>query len=124
MKIRVYYEDTDIGGIVYHSKYLNFCERARSELLFRKNIEVFNTQTNSGFVVKSINANFIKSATLGDILEVKTKLKGHSKVTLTLIQTIFKDDIKIFEMEVVLVYLLNGKPAKIDENLIKFFDNQ
>jgi len=123
MKVRVYYEDTDIGGIVYHSKYLNFCERARSELLFSKNIEVFNTQTNSGFVVKSINANFIKSATLGDILEVKTKLKEHSKVTLTLIQSIFKGDQKIFEMEVVLVYLNNGKPSRIDNKLIEMFAN-
>jgi len=121
MKVRVYYEDTDIGGIVYHSKYLNFCERARSELLFSKNIEVFNSQTNSGFVVKRINANFIKSATLGDILEVKTKLKEYSKVTLTLIQSIFKDTQKIFEMEVVLVYLNSGKPSRIDNKLIEMF---
>ncbi len=122
MKIRVYYEDTDIGGIVYHSKYLNFCERARSELLFSKGVEVFDSQTNSGFVVKSINAEFIKSATLGDILEVKTKLKGYTKVTLTLIQTIYKEEEKIFEMEVVLVYLNNGKPSRIDKSLLESFN--
>ena len=121
MKIRVYFEDTDIGGIVYHTKYINFCERARSEVLFKNGIMPFDTKTNSGYVVKSLNCNFIKSATLGDILEVKTKVLNVSRVKFTLLQEIFKDDEKIFSMEVVLANLQNGKPVKIDENLIRLF---
>ena len=122
MKIRVYYEDTDIGGIVYHSKYLNFCERARSQLLFDKGVDVFNSEQNSGFVVKNINANFIKTATLGDLLEVKTKLKEYSKVTITLTQTIYKENDKIFQMDVVLVYLKNFKPSKFPKELLNYFN--
>jgi len=122
VKIRVYFEDTDIGGIVYHTKYINFCERARSEILFKNGIKPFDVNTNSGYIVKSLNANFIKSATLGDILEVKTKVLNISRVKFTLLQEIFKDSQKIFSMEVTIVYLKNSKPAKIDENLIKLFD--
>ena len=121
MKIRVYFEDTDIGGIVYHTKYINFCERARSEVLFKNGIMPFDTATNSGYVVKSLNCNFIKSATLGDILEVKTKILDIGKVKFTLLQEIFKDDEKIFSMEVVLVNLQNGKPAKLDTKLVELF---
>jgi len=121
MKIRVYFEDTDIGGIVYHTKYINFCERARSEVLFKNNILPFDATTNSGYVVKSLNCNFIKSATLGDILEVKTKILNVSRVKFTLLQEIYKEDEKIFSMEVVLVNLDNGKPAKLDSKLLELF---
>jgi len=121
MKIRVYFEDTDIGGIVYHTKYINFCERARSEVLFENGMSPFDADTNSGYVVKSLNCNFIKSATLGDILEVKTKILDISKVKFTLLQEIFKEDEKIFSMEILLVNLQNGKPAKLDAKFIELF---
>ena len=121
MKIRVYFEDTDIGGIVYHTKYINFCERARSELLFKKNLMPFDTKTNSGYVVKSLKCVFLKSATLGDILEVKTKLLEKSRVKFTLLQEIFKEQEKIFSMEVTIIYLQNGKVAKIDDKLLELF---
>jgi len=121
MKIRVYFEDTDIGGIVYHTKYINFCERARSEVLFKNGMSPFDTDTNSGYVVKSLNCNFIKSATLGDILEVKTKILDISKVKFTLLQEIFKEGEKIFSMEILLVNLQNGKPAKLDTKFVELF---
>ncbi|EDP6863688.1 acyl-CoA thioesterase, partial [Campylobacter upsaliensis] len=44
MKMRIYYEDTDAGGVVYHSNYLKFCERARSELFFKKNVDIFDAK--------------------------------------------------------------------------------
>jgi len=121
MKIRVYFEDTDIGGIVYHTKYINFCERARSEVLFKNNILPFDATTNSGYVVKSLNCNFIKSATLGDTLEVKTKILNVGRVKFTLLQEIYKESEKIFSMEVVLVNLQNGKPDKLDSKLLELF---
>ena len=72
MKMRVYYDDTDAGGIVYHSNYLKFCERARSEYVFSSlNSQPFND--GFCFVVRDIKAKFIKSAKLGDILDIKTK---------------------------------------------------
>jgi len=122
MKIRVYFEDTDIGGIVYHTKYINFCERARSELLFRANLSPFEPNTNSGYIVSSLNCKFIKSATLGDIIEVKSSLLEQGRVKFKLLQEIFKDNIKLFSMQVELVYIKNGKPAKLDTKLLELFE--
>jgi len=122
MKIRVYFEDTDIGGIVYHSKYINFCERARSEVLFKNGLSPFNKETNSGYIVSSLKCNFLKTATLGDILEVKSKVLEKSRVKFTLLQEIFKEEEKIFEMQIVLVYLKNGKPAKLEEKFLTLFN--
>jgi len=121
VKIRAYFEDTDIGGIIYHTKYINFCERARSEILFKHGIKPFDVNTNSGYVVKSLKCDFLKSATLGDILEVKTKVLNTSLVKFTLLQEIFKNNEKIFSMEVVLVYMKNGKPAKIESKALELF---
>ena len=122
MKIRVYFEDTDIGGIVYHAKYINFCERARSEVLFRNGIMPYDANSKSGYIVKSLKCDFLKSATLGDVLEIKTSVLSASKVKFTLLQEIFKGEEKIFSMEVVIVHTINGKPAKIDSKLMELFE--
>ena len=123
MKIRVYFEDTDIGGIVYHTNYINFCERARSEILFQNGITPFDKDTQSGFIVKSLQCNFLKSATLGDLLDVKTEVLSVGKVKFCLLQEIFKGEQKLFSMEIELVNLVNGKPARLDENFVKLFRN-
>ncbi len=113
MQIRIYYEDTDIGGIVYHTNYLKFCERARSELFFKEGkIPIVK---NSSFVVSSLEAKFLGQATLGDILEVKTQLVKAKKVSLILLQEIYKNDIKIFSTTIKLAYLNNGKPCIIPQ---------
>ncbi len=122
MKIRVYFEDTDIGGIVYHSRYINFCERARSELLFKNNLTPFNKETNSGYIVKSLSCDFKQSATLGDILEVKSKILSKSRVSFLLLQEIYKEDKLIFSMQIQLVYLKNGKPHKLQEKFLELFE--
>ncbi len=112
MTIRVYYEDTDAGGIVYHSNYLNFCERARSQLFF----DAGRSPVLEGghFVAKHIEADFIKSAKLGDVLEVKTSLQEMKNASFTLLQQVFRDGEKLFEMTIVLVYVgFDGKMQKI-----------
>ena len=119
MQIRVYYEDTDTGGVVYHSNYLNFCERARSELFFQKNLSPH--KENEFFVVRHIEADFIKSAVLGDLLEVKTNLTHFKAASLTITQDIFRDNVLIFQAIVKVVYLKNGKPAKIPVELLEVF---
>jgi len=119
MKFRVYYDDTDAGGIVYHTNYLKFCERARSELFFQRGK---SPEIDGGhFVVKHIEASFIKSAKLGDLLEIKNQIKSMKNASMSLIQSIYKDDTKIFEMTSVLVYVKDGKPAKLSEDIKKFF---
>ena len=103
MKIRVYYEDTDVGGVVYHSNYLNFCERARSEAFFKRSMSP--VLEDGHFVARKVNADFFKSAKLGDILDIQTQLIEMKAASFTLRQTIFKDDEKIFELEILLVHI-------------------
>jgi len=113
MKIRVYYEDTDTGGVVYHSNYLNFCERARSQAFFDKGLTPVLPKGH--FVARKLTAEYIQSAKLGDVLEVKTSLLEIRAASFMLHQTIFKNEQKIFELEILLAFInLEGKPQKID----------
>lgn len=112
MKIRVYYEDTDCGGIVYHSAYLNFCERARSEMFFEKGLSP--VLQNGHFVARKIEADYIKSAKLGDELEILTELLEIRAASFVLLQSVFKGSKKIFELKITLAYItFEGRPQKI-----------
>lgn len=117
MKIRVYYEDTDAGGIVYHTNYIKYCERARSEHFFSRGM-MPGEGDRYGFVVRKIHADFLGSAVLGDMLEVKTSIIGATKSSITLLQEITRADQKLFSMEVLLVYIEAGKPRRIPEHLL------
>lgn len=115
MKIRVYYEDTDIGGVVYHSNYLNYCERSRSEAFFRKGINPI--LENGHFVARKIEADYFSSARLGDELDVSVELIEMRTESFKLLQTIFLKDKKIFELKITLAYInFQGKPQKLDKN--------
>ena len=114
MKIRVYYEDTDTGGVVYHSNYLNYCERARSEAFYEKGMTP--VLKNGHFVARKVIGDFIASAKLGDVLEIKSELVKMKAASFILKQYISRDGIKIFELEIVLAYIsFEGKPQKVDE---------
>ena len=121
MNIRVYYEDTDAGGIVYHTNYIKYCERARSEIFFQKG-RLPTDGDNSGFVVRNINANFLGAAVLGDMLEVSSEVLKQKSASVILKQSIFKNEKKIFEMEVTLVFVRDGKPKIIPEYLHNILD--
>lgn len=111
MKIRIYYEDTDCGGIAYHASYIRFCDRARSEIFLSRG----HTFCNQAFVVKDLLAHFHQSAKLGDLIEVKTQLKELKKVSLVLNQEIYRGDERLFDAEVRLgfVDVALGKPVVI-----------
>ena len=112
MQIRVYYEDTDVGGIVYHSNYLNFCERARSQLFFDAGRSPILEAGH--FVAKHLDANYIKSARFEDIIEVKTTLAELKNASFSLLQQIYKGEVKLFEMTIMLVYVnFDGSVSKI-----------
>lgn len=97
--VRIYYEDTDCGGIVYHTNYIKYCERARSEIFFNANA-MPNTQS-IGLVVRKINADFLDSARLGDLLKIKSEIIKIGSSSLTLKQEIFLDSaIKIAESSI------------------------
>lgn len=120
MKIRVYYEDTDVGGVVYHSNYISFCERARTEKFFDKGLSP-HTSKNEFFVVKSLEADFKKPAVFGDVLEVTTVLKEKKSASLVVYQEIFRDNELLFTLNVKLAYLKDFRPTKIPLSLLEVF---
>jgi len=121
VKLRVFYEDTDICGVVYHADYLKFCERARSNIFFEKGL--FPHNGDEFFVVKHIEANYIKSATFGDKLEVTTKLISKKVVSLVVYHEILRGEELLFKANVKLAFLKNSKPTKISKEVLKLFEN-
>jgi len=121
MLIRVYYEDTDIGGIVYHANYLKFCERARSEIFFKQGLNPGSMS--DGFVVRKMELDFLATSTLGDLLEVKTTTIEKKKTSISLLQEIYKENTKVFSAKILLVYINNGKISKIPSHYIEVLEN-
>ena len=122
MKIKIYYKHTDLGGIVYHSNYIDFCEMARSELFFKRG----KSPVIGGchFAVKSLKCDFLAPAYLGDELEVKTEVKKIKSASVELFHKIVKDNKTVFTAEVTLVFLCKGmKITKIDEETKEFFES-
>ena len=123
---KVYYEDTDSGGIVYYANYLKYIERARTETLgtvglFQNKIK---DQLNLIFVVRSIFAEYMKPAKLDDILEVTTNFIKLGMVSIVVEQEIFLKKTKIFGAKVKLGIIdLNGKPKKLPSTLRLKLDN-
>jgi len=113
MNVRVYYEDTDMGGIVYHANYLKFCERARSEYFFQEG----NTPHLEGgeFVAASLEAKFKAPARLGDILEIKTQVLSLKGSSLILKQSVYKEEKLLFEMDIKLGFVKQGRVARMSE---------
>jgi len=114
VKIRVYYEDTDTGGVVYHANYLNFCERARSEFFFSRGM---NPILESGhFVARRLEADFYVSAKLGDLLHIETELVAMKAASFVLKQRVYREETLLFEMEIVLVHIdFSSKVKRIDK---------
>lgn len=124
MKIRVYYEDTDMGGVVYHSNYLNFCERARSEYFFQQGATPHLEE--GEFVVASLQASFKASAKLGDILDVKTEVLSIKSTSLLLKQSVYKETHLLFEMQIKLGFVKNAMVGRMSAEaqayLLELFD--
>ncbi len=123
-KFKIYYEDTDSGGVVYYANYLKFIERARSEII--KSLGFSNTNLrekfNLFFIVKYCNINYKKPAKLEDELIVFTSVVSLSKTSLVMKQDIKRHDDLVAEAEICLVAVdMKGKPTKIPEELKKLF---
>jgi acyl-coA thioester hydrolase, ybgC/ybaW family len=126
VKIRIYYEDTDAGSIVYHTNYIKFCERARSEAFFQAGLNF--TKEGGYFVVSSLEAKFIASAVLGDEIFVRSKVLEIKKASLVLEQEIYKFDDKndeklLFRATITLAFMKEEKLAKINDEIKKFLEN-
>ena len=121
-KIKVYYEDTDAGGVVYHANYLKFFERARSEALSEVGLSNMKIKKDYGLiiVVKSCNIDFNKSAYLEDQLKANSFITSFSKTSFKMSQSILRDKDVIVNSKIHLVFVNEkSKPAKIPEKILK-----
>ena len=124
----VFYEDTDMGGRVYHANYLKFTERARSKFIETLHVDqrAMLLAENKFFVVKNINADYLLPAYFGDKLVICTTLIELKRASMMLKQEILKDSKKIFDCDVRLALInSSGKPEKFPVDFIynveKFF---
>lgn len=119
MKVRVYYEDTDVGGVVYYANYLKFCERARSDLFFKKGMSPHNG--NEFFVVKHVEADYIKSAVFGDELDISCELIEKKAASIIIYQEVSKKNEVLFKGKFKLAFLKDFKPCRIPKDLMNVF---
>ena len=124
----VFYEDTDMGGRVYHANYLKFIERARSKFIESLHVDqrALLLAENKFFVVKNIRADYLLPAYFGDKLVICTTLIELKRASMMLKQEILKDSKKIFDCDVRLALInSSGKPEKFPVDFIynveKFF---
>ena len=122
--IKVYYEDTDAGGIVYYANYLKYLERARTEALFSIGYsnKIILDQFNAIIIVKSCNIEYKKSAYLEDDLKIRSFVKSITKTSFFMNQFISRKNDVIVESKIHLVFVNNqGKPIKIPDEIYQKF---
>ena len=111
--IRVYYEDTDAGGIVYHANYLNFCERARTEYLRHLGIEQDSyLKQNIAFVVKKMEIDFRYAARFNDMLNVETIIVRVKRASVEFLQQVFNENEQLVFVAKVQVACINSSEMK------------
>ena len=123
-KLKVYYEDTDAGGVVYYANYLNFLERARTEALVSLGFSNKKIKDEFGalIIVKSCTIDYKKSAYLEDELSIRSFVKSITKTSFFMNQFISRGEDIIVEAKVHLVFVNNkGKPMKIPGSLFHDF---
>jgi acyl-CoA thioester hydrolase len=123
-KLKVYYEDTDAGGIVYYANYLKFLERARTEALVTLgfNNKKIKQDFGSLILVKSCNIEYKISARLEDELSIRSFVKSITKTSFFMNQFITREEDLIVEAKMHLVFVnMEGKPMRIPDSLFQDF---
>lgn len=121
-KVKIYYEDTDAGGVVYYANYLRYMERARTEFLSESGIDVAGYH-NKGylFAVINVDVQYKKPAVLGDIIDVTTEVREVTNVTITLGHQVFRENNLLVEATVRLACITkDGKPRRLPEEFTSF----
>ena len=116
LALRVYYEDTDLAGIVYYANYLKFIERGRTEWVRGLGVDQARLRDEAGlvFAVRHLEADFLRPAKFDDLLRVETRALRVTGARIVLVQEIFRGDEKIFAATVTLVCLTAaGQPARL-----------
>ncbi len=124
LPIRVYYEDTDFSGFVYHANYLKFCERARSDCLRLLGVHHHELEANSqsGFVVRQMNCDFLKPAGIDDVLEIQTWFISAKGARMFLGQSVWRNDECLFQAKITAALIDDqGRPRRFTPEMLKAF---
>ena len=124
LPVRVYFEDTDFSGLVYHASFLRWCERGRSDYLrlvgneHRALIEGGDGAEPSAFVVRRMHLEYLKPARIDDVLEVETRVAEVKGAALRLAQRVVRGEAVLFEADVLVVLVsVSGKPQRLSQRL-------
>ena len=127
-KYRVYYEDTDAGGVVYYGNFLKFAERARTDFLRNSGRSHIDYMNSSGefFVVRRVEIDYLSPGRLDDMIEVKTSIIKIGRTSIDMQQTFFNQNgLKLADANIQIVCVLNAdgkiKSTKIPDELVKHF---
>ena len=117
--IRVYYEDTDLAGIVYYANYLRFIERARSEMVRAAGVDqVAMKAAGLVFAVRRVEAEYLSPAKYDDQIEVRTTLSALKGASFEMAQDVWRGDTLLFRAQVVIVVLTEaGRPARLPADI-------
>ena len=124
-KIKVYYEDTDASGRVYHANYLKFLERGRTNLIYQTNLthQILINKFDIIFVVKNISINFKKPAFFEDSIEVVSTITELNRVKINFVQKIYRESDLLIDAEVLVIPVNTlGKITKLPNELYKFLE--
>ena len=117
--VRVYYEDTDFSGRVYHASYLRFLERGRTEWLRRRGFAHRDLAENSGvaFAVRSLKIEYLAPALMDDLLTVETSLAKAGGASIEFEQRVLRDDKELVTASALVAAIRDGRPARIPVDL-------
>ena len=123
--IKIYYEDTDASGRVYHANYLKFLERGRTNLIYQKNLthQILMNKLDIIFVVKNISINFKKPAFFEDSIEVVSSITELNRVKIKFVQKIYRESDLLIDAEVLVIPVNTlGKITKLPDELYMFLE--
>jgi acyl-CoA thioester hydrolase len=131
LPVRVYFEDTDAGGVVYHASFVRFAERGRTDFLrllgtdARRLIDGSDSREPAAFVVRRMSFDFARPGRMDDLLEVETRVKELGAASVTLDQTINRDGQRLVSAEIVVVLIsISGKPLRLSDTVREAFQAQ
>jgi acyl-CoA thioester hydrolase len=126
LEVKIYYEDTDAAGVVYYANYLKYTERARTEFLKEKGIDIAeNHRRGILFAVVDVNMHYKRPAKLGEIISVTTDIIGMTHVTITIKHQLLRMDTLLVEAIVRLACIdPNGKPRRIPPEFSSLYGNR
>ena len=121
LPVRVYYEDTDFSGVVYHASYLRFMERGRSDFVRLSGVghaELFDEEVPLAFVVRRMSIEYMKPARIDDVLEIETRAEAVAGASFTLLQTVRRGTEALVTARVVAALVdPQGRPRRIPAHL-------